>query len=124
MTAHRPRGTVVTLLFEGRGGDAFVALRTGHRDLRLGKSYHNFRGMLGRKQQEFIFGGSSKKQKLDVTFNSEGKENVEVAQVQDRPKREDCGNMKSNGMTVDGLLAGVDAISGGNFTFNVHNHYR
>lgn len=56
ITVHSFRATVARQLYAAGFDDASVALRTGHRDLRSLKGYHNLRGDLGRQQQAAIFG--------------------------------------------------------------------
>lgn len=113
MTAHGLRGTVVSLLFENGSGDASVALRTGHLDLRSLQSCHNLQGRLG-QQEDGIFGNETKKAKIDR--GERGKEKIDTAPHQDSKSKE------KEPPSVEGLLTGVEAISGGSFTLNVYDY--
>lgn len=59
MTMHGLRATTVTLLLQAVDADSSVAMRTGHREFRTRKSYHNLIAGLGMRQQESLCGACS-----------------------------------------------------------------
>ena len=58
VTTHGLRATMVTLLIDAGYDDAIITLRTGHRDVKSLRNYHNLRGNIGLNQLKCMFGDS------------------------------------------------------------------
>ena len=61
VTTHGLRATMLTLPIEAGYDDVTVTLRTGHRDVKSLRNYHNLRCNIGFKQLKKMIGGSDGK---------------------------------------------------------------
>ena len=90
VTAHGLRATIVTMLLEAGYDDATITLRTGHKDLKSLRSYHNLRGSIGLQQMKKMFGS-------DESLKKDGYEMMngclyDCDAKKDEPHENDTGN--------------------------------
>ena len=126
MTNHGLRSTVIIRLCECGHADSSVALRSGHRDMRLLKAYQNLRGQLGKRQQCEIF------TELDVALKrlTSEERKVRASPVELSNKKGDstinstlsrCLNSEYLAPKEFSFLSKVENITR-NVTNNVHNY--